>query len=194
MTTSQPKRRITKAAATLGLAGALALAGLVLVPALLGFERYVIVSGSMTGAYDRGALVFDRAVPVESLRVGDVITYTPPRGVRASATEPLTHRIARIDRAPDGSRLYQTRGDANPTADPWRFTLPGARQARVEFSVPLVGYALLALKVQWVRILLIGLPALVVALAIVARIWRDAGDEVRRQRAGMADELAEAGT
>ena len=57
--------------------GVLLGAGLV-VPALLGYERYVIVSGSMSGTYDRGSIVFDRVVPTASLRAGDVITFTPP--------------------------------------------------------------------------------------------------------------------
>ena len=34
-----------------------------LVPALLGFQRYVILTGSMTGTYDRGSIVFDRPSP-----------------------------------------------------------------------------------------------------------------------------------
>ena len=59
---------------------ALALGLCVLVPALLGFQRYVITSGSMSGTYDRGSLVLDEVVPVGDLRVGDVITYTPPAG------------------------------------------------------------------------------------------------------------------
>ena len=36
----------------------------------------------MTGTYDRGSLVFDEVVPVDDLKVGDVITYRPPAGVR----------------------------------------------------------------------------------------------------------------
>ena len=47
---------------------ALLLALTVLVPALLGYQRYVITSGSMTGTYDRGSLVFDKVVPTSSLR------------------------------------------------------------------------------------------------------------------------------
>ena len=57
---------------------ALILALAVLVPALLGYQRYVITSGSMTGTYDRGSLVFDQVVPTSDLRVGDVITFRPP--------------------------------------------------------------------------------------------------------------------
>ena len=51
-----------------------------IVPSVMGWVRYVIVSGSMTGTYARGSLVFDEVVPVKSLNVGDVITYRPPRG------------------------------------------------------------------------------------------------------------------
>src|SRR5919199_902688 len=43
-------------------------------------HRYEFTSGSMTGTYDRGSIVFDKVVPVDQLQVGDVITYTPPPG------------------------------------------------------------------------------------------------------------------
>ena len=51
-----------------------------ILPGLFGYQRYVITSGSMTGTYDRGSVVFADVVPVSDLRVGDVITYTPPPG------------------------------------------------------------------------------------------------------------------
>ncbi len=96
---------------------------------MLGYQRYVIVSGSMTGSYDRGSLVFDDVVPARDLKVGDVITYTPPPG--SGPTGLVTHRIAAITRDAQGTR-YRTKGDANAAADPWTFTLPrrapGARR------------------------------------------------------------------
>ena len=52
-------------AATVLLALALGLAALMLVPGLIGYQRYVITGGSMTGSIDRGSVVFDREVPVE---------------------------------------------------------------------------------------------------------------------------------
>src|SRR5262245_66569408 len=70
---------------------ALTLALAVLVPALLGFQRYVITSGSMTGTYDRGSLVFDRVVTTASLRAGDVITFRPPGHAGL-----VTHRVASV--------------------------------------------------------------------------------------------------
>ena len=165
----------------------LALAAVLLLPALLGYERYVIVSGSMSGTYDKGAIVFGKPVPVGDLEVGDPITYQPPPGT--ASDDLLTHRIVWIGRDPEGERTFRTRGDANPAADPWTFNLDGPEQARVDFSVPYVGYLLAALSLPAVRMLAIGLPAILLALLILVGIWRDAGEEARRREA----EAGEAG-
>ena len=157
-------------------------------PSLLGWERYVIVSGSMTGTYDRGSLVFDEVVPVKSLKVGDVITYRPPRG--SGPTGLVTHRIHAIGRDPKtGSPVYRTKGDANKVVDPWTFTLPSRTQARVVTGVPYAGFALAALAQRQVRMLLVGLPALLIALIVMTGLFRDAGREAREQAAaGMVAE------
>mgnify|MGYP001506304805 CR=1 FL=1 len=63
---------------TLLFLAAMALGALMIVPALAGYERYVITTGSMTGTYDAGSLVISKPVPVQDLKVGDVITYLPP--------------------------------------------------------------------------------------------------------------------
>jgi len=158
-----------------------ALAAILLIPAALGFQRYVIVSGSMTGTYDRGSIVFDKEVPVSDLKVGDAITYEPPPG--ASSEKFVTHRIFHIEDNAQGERVFRTKGDANETADPWTFTLDKPDQAEVAFSVPYVGYALAALSIPTVRMLAIGVPAVLVALLMLAGIWRDAGEEARRRQA-----------
>ncbi|HVP01603.1 MAG TPA: signal peptidase I [Solirubrobacteraceae bacterium] len=160
---------------------ALLLGTVMFLPAVLGLQRYVITGGSMTGTYDRGSVVFDEVVPPRDLRVGDVITYKPPPG--AGPTGLVTHRIRAI-RVIHGRRVYRTKGDANSTADPWVFTLPDATQARVVFSVPLVGYLVAALSDRTVRMLVIGLPALLIGLGVLAGLWRDAGLEARRRREG----------
>jgi signal peptidase I len=148
------------------------LAGLgLVVPALLGYERYVIVSGSMGGTYDRGSLVFDEVVPVRDLRAGDVITYRPPPGSGPSGF--VTHRIVAIE---PGGRI-RTKGDANPTVDPWTFRLTGDRQARVVAGVPYAGHVLAALSDRRVRMLVIGIPAALIALSALAGLWRESGAE-----------------
>lgn len=160
---------------TLGTVAALAAGALALVmllPSLAGYERYVILTGSMTGTYDTGSVVFAKAVPVADLEVGDVITYAPPAG--ASPTPLVTHRVARIELQPDGRRVFRTKGDANPAVDPWTFTLPQAEQAQVRFSVPYIGRVVGALADRETRMLFIGGPALLVALFILAGLVRDA--------------------
>jgi signal peptidase len=162
------------------LAGCAIVAALALGPAALGLQRYVIVSGSMTGTYDRGSLVLDDVVPVSALRVGDVITYRPPPD--AGLDHLVTHRIAAVDRA-HGATVFRTKGDANPTADPWTFTLPGTRQARVRAGIPYAGYALAAITRRDVRMAVIGLPAALIALATLIALWRRLGEEAARRAA-----------
>jgi signal peptidase len=166
-----PRKRLGTALATALCAACLGLAGLMLLPGLLGYQRYVITSGSMTGTYDRGSVVFDEVVPVSDLRVGDAITYTPPAGSGPSGR--ITHRIVWIGSDQFGRQTLRTKGDANEAADPWTFTLDGATQARVAFHVPYVGYVLSALAIRQVRMAVIGLPALLIALCVLVGFLRD---------------------
>lgn len=168
-------RRIGRAACALAVAAGAALGLLLVGTALLGWQRYVIVSGSMTGTYDRGSLVLDQVVPTSSLRVGDVITYRPPAA--AGPRELVTHRIVAIAHGPGGQRVFRTRGDANPVADPWTFTLPRPQQARVRAGVPYAGFAVAALSSRRVRLIVVGLPAVLIALGSLAGLWREAGAE-----------------
>ena len=147
-----------------------ALAALLLVPAAMGLQRYVIVSGSMTGTYDRGSLVLDEVVPVSQLAVGDVITYRPPAGAGPGGL--VTHRIASIARE-RGRLVFRTKGDANAARDPWTFSLARPRQARVRAGIPYAGFALAALSRRQLRMLLVGVPAALIALVSLAGLWRE---------------------
>jgi signal peptidase len=160
------------------LLAAVIVAMLVLLPSLFGWQRYAIVSGSMTGTYDRGTLVLDEVVPVADLKVGDVITYLPPAG--AGPDHLITHRIAWIGKDSNGGRIFRTKGDANPVADPWTFRLSQPTQARVRFGVPHVGRVLWALSRKDVRMVIIALPALLIALSTLVALWRQLGEAARR--------------
>jgi signal peptidase len=177
-------RRVARIAGMAGVLACFAVALAMLVPSLLGMERYVITGGSMTGSYDRGSVVYEESVPVAQLGVGDVITYKPPPG---SVTAGLvTHRIVWIGRDRHGARAYRTKGDHNAGADPWRFTLSHADQARVVFHIPYVGYLLAALGMRELRMLLIGLPALVIWLLAFVRLWRTEDEKPAEAAAGQA--------
>jgi signal peptidase len=161
--------RVRRAAGAAALSSAVALAALTLVPGVLGYGRHVITGDSMAGTFARGSLVYEKPVPTGSLRVGDVITYSPPPG--AGSRGPVTHRIAWVGRGPDGARAFRTKGDSNRRADPWRFVLERGTQAKVVMAVPLAGWPFAALAERWVRMLAIGVPALLVAIAFAARLW-----------------------
>ena len=163
------------------LAVAVVAALICLVPALWGWQRYAIVSGSMTGSYDRGTLVLAEVVPVSDLRVGDVITYTPPAG--AGPQHLVTHRIHSLERDGSAPPVFRTKGDANRVADPWTFTLGQETQARARAGVPYAGFVLSALGRRDVRMAVIGLPALLIAAFTLGRLWRQLGAEARRRAA-----------
>ena len=150
----------------------------ILLPAVLGLQRYVITGGSMTGTIDKGSVVYARLTPVGQLKVGDIITFVPP-----GYPSPDTHRIISITPGKGGQRVFRTKGDFNKTADPWQITFPQAMQARYFYHIPYLGYLLAVLSIRAVRMLLIGLPALVIALSLLWSLWHSAGDEVRRQEA-----------
>jgi signal peptidase len=153
---------------------------IMLVPAALGFQRYVILTGSMTGTYDRGSIVYDRPIPTSELRVGDPITYSPPPGFTSQTR--VTHRIWSITRGAEGQKIYRTKGDANKHPDVWQFTLNQPTQDVVVFHVPDVGYVFTLLSLREFRIVLVGLPALIIGFIIMRGLWRDGGVEARRQK------------
>ena len=163
MTTTTSLHRLGRLVAGALVAAAVALAALMLVPALFGYQRYAITGGSITGTYDRGSLVFDRAVPTAQLREGDVITFRPPPSAGIAHRGLVTHRIAAITRDRSGERVFRHEGRLQPRGRPLRLHPAPQTQARVAYHVPYVGYAFAALGIRWVRMLLIGLPALLVA-------------------------------
>ena len=96
--------------------------------------------------------------------------HVPPAAGTAGL---VTHRIHAITTGPDGQRVFRTKGDFNPSVDPWTFTLQNREQAKVAFHLPYVGFALAALADRSFRMLIIGIPALLVALSVLAGLWRD---------------------
>ena len=153
----------------------------IIVPALLGLQRYVITGGSMTGTIGKGSVIYSRRTPTDQLKTGDIITFVPP-----GHSAPVTHRIIAVDVGQDGQHVFQTKGDFNEAKDPWKVNMDGPTQARYVFQIPYLGYALAALAIRAVRMLLIGLPAIFIALSLLWSLWKQAGDELKRQEAEAA--------
>jgi len=170
---------------TIALVGATVLALLMVVPSLLGYQRYVIISGSMEPTLPVGSVVYDEVVPVDDIVVGDIITFVPPP--EFDIDSPVTHRVVEVAIAEEnsshpGQRLFRTKGDNNEDVDPWRMVLDGPDQARVEHHVPYVGYFYMALQVRWVQLLLIVVPAVALVTYIVITLWRVSGEAVLEEQ------------
>ncbi len=160
----------------------ISLAVLVLiVPRSLGYRAYVITGGSMDGTISRGALIYTQPVAVESLVEGDIVTFVPP-GMEA----PVTHRIVDVRRNDAGELEMQTRGDNVGMRDPWVFVPRTPMLPRFVLAIPYVGYVIAVLSLPLVRILVFVLPAMVIALVVLVRLWRRAGAELRESAAPTA--------
>jgi signal peptidase len=133
---------------------------LVLLPAVLGLDRYVITDSAMDGSMGRGSVVLAREVPPTDLRVGDVISFRPPG---QAGDHRVTRRIAAIH---DG--FATTRGDAVGHTDPWSLPLTGSSYARIWVSVPWIGYPF-AMNGGW-GLLILGAVAAVGLAAVAGRV------------------------
>jgi signal peptidase len=178
-TTAKPRSRGARVGSIAGsvlMLAVLLLSVAYVVPSLLGYQRYIITGGSMTGTYDKGSVVFEQVVPSSELKVGDVITYLPPQS--SGVTNLVTHRLVRAHAGQDGRTVYRTKGDFNPSKDPWTFTLDHAEQPVVRFHVPYIGWFFLFLADPHHRMLLIGIPAGIVALLSIG----EAANNVRKAK------------
>jgi signal peptidase len=133
---------------------------LVLVPAVLGLDRFVVTDRAMDGSLGRGSVVLAREVPPTDLEVGDVIIFRPPGG---SSDDRVTRRIVAVD---DG--VATTRGDSSGS-QPWSVPLQdGSSYARVWMGVPWIGYPFVA-GGGWLVLVGAAAAALVLALAMGRR-------------------------
>jgi signal peptidase len=161
----RPVRMARAAAAGMAL-GALSLLGLALVgPFAVGARPYSVMSGSMEPAIDTGdAVVVKRIAPAQA-QLGDVVTFPDPGG----SGRLLTHRVRGVQRG--GVVRFVTRGDANREVERWKVR-SDATIGRVLYRVPYAGRAAHLAHSQAGRIALVGVPAVLLGLWTLVRIWR----------------------
>jgi len=97
----------------------------------MGYQCYTVISGSMEPAYSVGDLLYVKEVDVNTIQVGDPITFVLNEDLVVA-----THRVVEVDA--QAQRFY-TKGDANETADrePVHFNnVIGVPQ----FAIPALGY------------------------------------------------------
>ena len=143
-------------------------------PSVLGVTPMVVLSGSMSGDapdhIEAGDLIFAKPVQPEDLKIGDIITYMEGKTV-------VTHRIIGINVGEDGKLLFDTKGDANNTADTdpvHQDNLVGIYTGRI----PMVGDLAIFMQTPLGMIIFIGVP-------LVAFVGYDM---IRRQKHAAKDQ------
>jgi signal peptidase len=154
----------TATLATVACAAAVVLA--IGLPHAFGFKSFTVMSGSMEPAIGTGAVVVERPIAPREARVGDVVTFKDPEG----GERLITHRVKSV-RVRGGTARFVTKGDANNAVERWSVPAEGGI-GRVAYDVPKVGYLMVYAGGRYGRILLLALPALLLAAYEVARIWR----------------------
>jgi signal peptidase len=105
---------------------------LVLLPAVLGLDRYVVTDRSMDGSLGRGSVVLAREVPPSDLRVGDVISFPRAGG---GSDDRVTRRIVAIQ-----GDVAITQADTTGSAEQGTLPLSSPSYARVWLALPWIGY------------------------------------------------------
>lgn len=129
-----------------------------------GWRALTIPTGSMRPAIPPGSLVFVHRVPVSSLKVGDVITYTSPANPKTT----LSHRIIKSYFIAGKIPAFVTKGDANKLPD--QPIVGGMVLGKVVWHVPDVGWALLDAKKPIVILPIVYIAALLIMIEEVQRL------------------------
>ena len=181
---------VTLAGAVLVVVGALVAS---MAPRLLGYSSVIVYGGSMADSVPVGGIAVTKEVTTEDVGVGDVIVFYPPTMSTNPSPKPspLMHRVVSV-REEDGQRLFQTKGDANATPDPWEIGIEG-HGSRVVYTVPYVGYLISFARTPLGWALLLFLPATYLGVTTLRRILgRRATGPLGRGRE--ADDSSLAGT
>ena len=126
------------------------------------YKLMSVMSGSMTPAIKTGSIVVIK--PSESYKIGDIITFAKGNGVST------THRIVETE-VIGGATFFTTQGDANSSPDPQKVKKQEIL-GKVLFSLPYFGYFVDFLKKPTGFLIAILLPALIIIIDELYKIWQ----------------------
>ncbi|MDP9729511.1 signal peptidase I [Alicyclobacillus tolerans] len=144
-------------------------------PVVAGKTMYEVLSGSMTPTFDTGSVIFDNPhVNVADLKPGDIITFHVPQnsGFNGMTNVLVTHRIVReFDQ--NGQMMFQTKGDANPSVDPWTVSASNIVGEYTHFTIPYAGYYLNFLHGRWGDGSLLILPGAFLIISSMVSLFKE---------------------
>ncbi len=110
-----------------------------------------VPTGSMIPTLNRGDFVLVRAS--NRIKVGDIIAFHVPSPYDKLNPSPIIHRVVEIHKE-NGLIYYKTKGDNNPSVDPWM--VPSKYVIGVViWRMPLLGYIILYLRNAYVIALIV---------------------------------------
>lgn len=139
-----------------------------LLPPLFDHKVLSVLSGSMEPAIGTGDAILVRQIAPRSMRIGDVVTFRDP----ANQARLITHRVRGLTFSA-GTAQVITKGDANTGVERWSVPL-GGEVGLVRNRLPRVGQAFVWTRTAPGRLLLLVVPATLLAFCALRRIWRTA--------------------
>lgn len=144
-----------------------ALAGILIIPKVMGYEEMAVLTGSMEPNYPVGSLIFVKEENPENLQVGDVITY------RLSGDTVVTHRVVEINK---DEQSVITKGDANESND--GSPVPYSKiVGEAKGKIPYLGYISLNIKTPRGILVTCGLIIVIILLTFIPDIFSDEEEE-----------------
>ena len=144
----------------------MALLAAVALPNAIGMRSFTVMSGSMEPTIHVGDVVIDKKISPLDARPGDVVTFSDPTGRKRL----ITHRIRSL-RVQGNTVRVVTKGDANDAVERWTVPADG-RIGRVQLRVWKLGYPLVYAHSRFGLIGLVALPALLICLVELRKIWK----------------------
>ena len=84
------------------------------VPDVGGTFPMIVLTDSMYPEIESGDLIICHTESAENIKKGDIISFYDPAG---NGTSVVTHRVTKVTKDDKGQLAWQTKGDANNTAD-----------------------------------------------------------------------------
>lgn len=148
------------------------LAGLLIIPKLMGYEEMAVLTGSMEPNYPVGSLIFVKEVDPNQLEVGDVITY------RLDSDTVVTHRIVEINKE---EQTVTTKGDANNSND--GSPIPYSEiVGKAHFKIPYLGYVSMNIKTPKGIMTICGVLIAIILLTFLPEIFSPEDEAEQKEK------------
>lgn len=144
---------------------AVGIAAAATLPTVFGFQGFAVLSGSMEPTIGTGDVVVVRKIAPLDARPGDVVTFRSPD----NPAKIITHRVT-LMKATGDTVGFVTKGDANTGTEHWAVPATGTI-GKVEYRIPKLGYLTNRIGSRLGRVAFLILPALILALVELRRIW-----------------------